>query len=101
MRRGKLVEIPPKWVGKTVGHQTKNKRQSKMTDKLRRNLKTIDRSGKKIKPPPTVEEYKDLLDPNLFEDLSLISDDDPSDIICTCDYGMCFTCTIKLSQKDK
>lgn len=29
MRRGKLVEIPPKWVGRVTSRQTINKRQSK------------------------------------------------------------------------
>jgi len=29
MRRGKLVEIPPEWVGKTLHPQTKRKRKSK------------------------------------------------------------------------
>ena len=28
MRRGKLVEIPEEWQGKTLHKQTKNKRQS-------------------------------------------------------------------------
>ncbi len=28
MRRGKLVEIPPEWVGKTTHKQTKRKRKS-------------------------------------------------------------------------
>jgi hypothetical protein len=31
MRRGKLVEIPPKWVGKTVDKQTTRKRDSRLT----------------------------------------------------------------------
>lgn len=29
MRRGKLVEIPPQWVGETLHDQTKRKRASK------------------------------------------------------------------------
>lgn len=29
MRKGKLVQIPPEWVGKTVDPQTIRKRQSK------------------------------------------------------------------------
>ena len=29
MRRGKLVEIPPEWVGKTLHPQTKRKRSSR------------------------------------------------------------------------
>jgi hypothetical protein len=33
VRRGKLVEIPEKWVGKTLSGQTKRKRQSKLTRK--------------------------------------------------------------------
>jgi hypothetical protein len=34
-RRGKLVEIPPEWVGKTVHPQTIRKRPSKRIHKLR------------------------------------------------------------------
>lgn len=33
LRRGVLVEIPEKWVGKTLDGQTKRKRQSKLTRK--------------------------------------------------------------------
>lgn len=33
LRRGVLVEIPLKWVGKTLSAQTKRKRQSKLTRK--------------------------------------------------------------------
>lgn len=33
MRRGVLVEIPKKWIGKTLDGQTKRKRQSKLTRK--------------------------------------------------------------------
>jgi hypothetical protein len=33
MRRGKLVEIPPEWVGKTLHPQTKRKRASKRAGK--------------------------------------------------------------------
>ncbi len=33
VRRGKLVEIPEKWEGKTLSGQTKRKRQSKLTRK--------------------------------------------------------------------
>ena len=33
LRRGVLVEIPKKWVGKTLSGQTKRKRQSKLTRK--------------------------------------------------------------------
>ena len=35
-RRGKLVEILPEWVGKTLHPQTKRKRASKGTGKARR-----------------------------------------------------------------
>lgn len=37
-RRGKIVEIPEKWRGKTTHPQTIRKRQSKMTKKLRKKL---------------------------------------------------------------
>jgi len=37
LRRGVLVEIPEKWVGKTLDGQTKRKRQSKMTRKEKNN----------------------------------------------------------------
>jgi len=33
LRRGVLVEIPKKWIGKTLSDQTKRKRQSKLTRK--------------------------------------------------------------------
>ena len=36
-RRGKLVEIPPEWVGRTVSRQKINKRQSKQIGKRRRS----------------------------------------------------------------
>lgn len=40
MRRGKLVEIPTEWVGKTVFEQTKRKRKAnKAWDRKRRNNK--------------------------------------------------------------
>ena len=35
MRRGKLVEIPTKWIGQTLTPQTKRKRLSKLTHKDR------------------------------------------------------------------
>lgn len=35
-RRGKLVEIPQKWVGRVTSQQTIRKRPSKLTHKLRR-----------------------------------------------------------------
>jgi hypothetical protein len=34
-RRGKLVQIPGRWVGETLHPQTKRKRQSKSSRKLR------------------------------------------------------------------
>ena len=37
-RRGKIVEIPKEWRGKTTHPQTIRKRQSKMTKKLRKKL---------------------------------------------------------------
>lgn len=39
MRRGEWVEIPPEWVGKTLSHQTKNKRPSKQLHKHRKMTK--------------------------------------------------------------
>jgi hypothetical protein len=39
MRRGKLVEIPPEWVGKVTSRQTINKRHSKAIHKLRKEMK--------------------------------------------------------------
>lgn len=38
-RRGVLVEIPKKWVGKTLSGQTKSKRQSKETRKQKNYCK--------------------------------------------------------------
>lgn len=35
MRRGRLVKIPPRWVGNTLSKQTKRKRQSKFPRKWR------------------------------------------------------------------
>jgi hypothetical protein len=40
MRRGKLVEIPPEWVGKTVSAATKQRRPSHHIHKLRKPVKT-------------------------------------------------------------
>lgn len=39
MRRGNLVEIPPEWVGKTLGDQTRNARPSKALHKHRKMMK--------------------------------------------------------------
>lgn len=36
LRRGRLVEIPPEWVGKVTHPQTRAKRPSKRIHKLRR-----------------------------------------------------------------
>lgn len=36
IRRGKMVEIPPEWVGKTVSAQSVNKRPSKQLHKHRK-----------------------------------------------------------------
>lgn len=36
MRRGKLVEIPPEWVGRDTNRCTIRKRKSKLIHKLRR-----------------------------------------------------------------
>lgn len=41
-RRGKLVEIPAEWVGKFPTEQTIRKRGSKLTNKLRRRVKSAD-----------------------------------------------------------
>ena len=40
LRRGRLVEIPPEWVGRTTHPQTIRKRASKGLRKLRRRDKT-------------------------------------------------------------
>jgi hypothetical protein len=42
VRRGKLVEIPPKWVGVFASPQTIAKRPSKAIHKLRKTLKYGD-----------------------------------------------------------
>lgn len=39
MRRGKLVEIPPEWVGKTPDQRNINKRPSEQIHKLRKDTK--------------------------------------------------------------
>jgi len=39
MRRGKLVEVPPEWVGQTTARQTIDKRPSKSIHKLRKIVK--------------------------------------------------------------
>ncbi len=56
MRRGKLVEIPPAWVGNTVAKRTIGQRPSKMTGKLRRLLKR-----ERPENPPAIKEW-DLSD---------------------------------------
>jgi len=40
-RRGKLVRIPDKWVGRTAHPQTIRKRQSKHTGKIKRHMKNL------------------------------------------------------------
>jgi len=45
IRRGKLVEIPPKWFGKTVSPQKINKRPSKALHKHRKMLKYGERTA--------------------------------------------------------
>jgi hypothetical protein len=39
LRGGKWVQIPDKWVGKTIHRQTINKRSSKLTGKYKRRQK--------------------------------------------------------------
>jgi hypothetical protein len=41
MRRGKLVEIPPKWVGRQTTHKTIRQRPSKLTGKVKRVVKDV------------------------------------------------------------
>lgn len=41
-RRGKLVEIPPEWVGREPTKQTIRKRPSKLTGKVKRVVKDAD-----------------------------------------------------------
>jgi hypothetical protein len=41
MRRGKLVEIPPEWVGKTTSEKTIRQRPSKLTGKVKRVVKDV------------------------------------------------------------
>ena len=57
-RRGKLVEIPPEWVGHTVSRQTIENRPSKMTGKLRRSLKRLN--PKKDRPSDDGMEEHDV-----------------------------------------
>ena len=47
MRRGQLVEIPEKWVGKTLHPQVKRKRQSKQIKKVKRCMQA-SRNGNLI-----------------------------------------------------
>jgi hypothetical protein len=61
MRRGKLVPIPPEWVGQTVGRQTIHRRPSKQIHKLRKATKLGTRTGE-----PTDE---DLVARELREDV--------------------------------
>ena len=56
VRRGKVVQVPPHWVGKVPGHQTIGARPSKMTGKQRRELKR--RSWKTSKPEETAEDRR-------------------------------------------
>ena len=46
IRRGKEVEIPAEWVGKTVSKQTINKRPSKQPHKIRKELKLLKKHFK-------------------------------------------------------
>ena len=45
-RRGRLVPIPPEWLGKVTSHQTINARPSKLTHKMRRTSRRPYRSTK-------------------------------------------------------
>jgi hypothetical protein len=45
-RRGKLVEIPSKWVGREPTKQTIRKRPSKLTGKVKRIVKDVARVGR-------------------------------------------------------
>lgn len=54
MRRGKLVEIPEQWRGRTAHPQTIRKRYSKLPGKLRRQLKR-----RRPERGPSIEEWDD------------------------------------------
>lgn len=45
MRRGKLVEIPPQWVGETLHAQTKRKRPSKSRAIKKQPRNLLKKSG--------------------------------------------------------
>lgn len=40
-RRGKLVEIPPQWVGHSTSRETIRQRPSKLTNKVKRIVKDV------------------------------------------------------------
>jgi len=52
IRRGRMVEIPDEWSGKTVWDQTKNRRRSRIIHKRRKTdgWKRSVRNGRR--PPP-------------------------------------------------
>lgn len=52
MRRGKLVEIPPDWVGRVNSKKTVRQRPSKLTGKVKRVVKDLAGTNR----------YKDKLD---------------------------------------
>ncbi len=56
-RRGKLVEIPPQWVGHTLTPQTKRKRPSKLTHKQRQRNDPI-KGHPNTRPPRHTEGKK-------------------------------------------
>lgn len=66
-RRGKLVEIPSKWLGKTVHNQTISKRQSKKVRKLRMRQKFKDWNWYRpyhINPCPILGQPKNQMAPH-------------------------------------
>lgn len=58
MRRGKLVEIPPEWVGRETHAQTVRKRPSKQSPKARR----YDRKDGRLVTSRHVEQKRALKD---------------------------------------
>lgn len=59
VRRGRLVEIPERWVGRMVTEKTIRQRPSKLTGKVKRVVKDVgglNRYKDKRQAPPTGED---------------------------------------------
>jgi hypothetical protein len=62
IRRGKMVEIPREWVGKTVSAQTINKRPSKQLHKHRKLQKLGDFNARRERAESAIRDKESRYD---------------------------------------